>query len=86
MKLANPVIRLLRLELRAVGRELEAILDAKNEALDSDRVQTAITARAQSEAQKLASKIEGSPALPGDAAEKPVAIWRGSQRVDTRGN
>lgn len=40
--LADPVIRLLRLELRYVGKQQEKILEAKTEALDSDKIQSAM--------------------------------------------
>lgn len=55
--LADPVIRLIRLELKYTGRQQEIILDAKTEGLESDRIQTAMASRADWEAQELADRI-----------------------------
>jgi len=63
--LADPVIRLIRLELRFKGKQEETILQAKTEALDSEQITSAMTARANYEAAQLAAKIEG------DARAKP---------------
>lgn len=57
--LADPVSRLLRLELRATGKQLEAVLQAKMDGLDSDRVQQAMLNRANAESEKQAAWIEG---------------------------
>jgi hypothetical protein len=57
--LADPVIRLLRLELRYLGKQQEKILEAKTEALDSDKIQSAMAERADYEADKLATQIVG---------------------------
>lgn len=57
--LADPVARLVRLELRYLGKQQETILGAKSEALDSDRVQSAMVNRANTEAEVLAQQIEG---------------------------
>ncbi len=57
--LADPVSRLLRLELRALGKQHEAVLQAKMDGLDSDRVQQAMLNRANAEAEKQATWIEG---------------------------
>lgn len=57
--LADPVVRLLRLELRYVGRQQETIIRAKNEALRSDRILEAMANRATTEAAELAELIEG---------------------------
>ena len=57
--LADPVIRLIRLELRYTGRQQEIILEAKTEGLESDRIQTAMAERAEWEAGQLASRIMG---------------------------
>lgn len=61
--LADPVIRLIRLELRYLGRQQEVILEAKTEGLDGQIVQTAMSERAAWEAGQLAAKIirEGRP-------------------------
>jgi hypothetical protein len=58
--LADPVIRLLRLELRYVGKQQEKILEAKTEALDSDKIQSAMAERADYEADRLADQIIGA--------------------------
>jgi hypothetical protein len=64
--LADPVIRLLRLELRYVGKQQEKILEAKTEALDSAKIQSAMAERADYEADRLADQIVGVayPQLP----------------------
>ena len=61
--LGDPVIRLLRLELRYLGKQQEKILEAKTEALDSDKLQGAMKQRADYEADKLADKIIGDAQL-----------------------
>ncbi len=57
--LADPVIRLIRLELRYLGKQQEKILEAKTEGLDSERIQAAMAERADIEAQQLAAQITG---------------------------
>src|SRR6266540_6934829 len=57
--LADPVIRLLRLELRYVGKQQEKILEAKTDALDSEKIQAAMAERADYEADRLADQIVG---------------------------
>jgi hypothetical protein len=61
--LGDPVIRLLRLELRYLGKQQEKILEAKTEALDSDKLQVAMKQRADFEADKLADRIIGDAQL-----------------------
>ena len=63
--LADPVIRLIRLELRFKGKQEEVILQAKTEALDSEQIASAMASRANFEAGQLAAKIEG------DARSRP---------------
>jgi hypothetical protein len=55
--LADPVIMLIRLELRYLGKQQEKILEAKTEGLESNRVREAMSARAEHEADLLATKI-----------------------------
>jgi len=55
--LADPVIRLVRLELRFRGKQEEKILEAKTQALDSDKIQAAMESRADTEADNLATRI-----------------------------
>jgi hypothetical protein len=62
ISLADPVSRLIRLELGVQGKEEETILDAKKEALDSERIQKAMAKRAESEAEALAVRVEGNAA------------------------
>lgn len=57
--LADPVIRLIRLELRYLGKQQEKILEAKTESLDSDQIQAAMENRADWEARQLADRILG---------------------------
>jgi hypothetical protein len=61
--LADPVIRLIRLELRYLGKQQEKILEAKTEGLESEKIQAAMAERADFEAERLADQIVGS-ALP----------------------
>lgn len=55
--LADPVIRLIRLELRYKGKQEEKILEAKTQALDSQKLQAAMEERADMEADQLATQI-----------------------------
>ena len=57
--LSDPVIRLIRLELRYAGKQQEKILEAKTDGLDSDHVQEAMASRAEWEARQLADRIMG---------------------------
>ncbi|MFN0085685.1 MAG: hypothetical protein ACKVX9_09880 [Blastocatellia bacterium] len=57
--LADPVIRLIRLELRYLGKQQEKILEAKTDSLDSDFILEAMNNRAEWEARQLAEKIMG---------------------------
>jgi len=58
--LADPVIRLIRLELRYIGKQQEKILEAKTEGLESDKIQAAMAERADFEADRLADQIIGA--------------------------
>lgn len=58
--LADPIIRLIRLELRYEGRQQETIIEAKNAGLESDMIRTAMAGRAELEAELLANKILGN--------------------------
>src|SRR5574341_764552 len=57
--LADPVIRLIRLELRYLGKQQEKILEAKTDGLDSEVIQVAMEERANIEARQLADRIVG---------------------------
>jgi|SRR5262245_13224968 len=70
--LADPVIRLIRLELRYVGKQQEKILQAKTEGLDSEKIQQAMAERADYEAGKLAEQIIGTASLPALPQSNPV--------------
>jgi|SRR5262245_5909491 len=59
--LADPVIRLIRLELRYTGKQQEKILEAKTQGLDNEVIESAMTARANFEADRLATRILGQP-------------------------
>ena len=61
--LADPVIRLVRLELKYMGRQQEIILEAKTEGLESEKLHAAMADRAEWEAGQLAARIMGG-ALP----------------------
>lgn len=69
--LSDPVIRLIRLELRYLGKQQEKILEAKTEGLDGDEIQQAMRDRAEYEAGQLADKIIGDARLP---MAKPVGF------------
>jgi hypothetical protein len=58
--LADPVSRLIRLELRYLGKQQETIIQAKTDGLDSEQVQVAMIERAEIEARQLADKIVGN--------------------------
>jgi MFS family permease len=58
--LADPVIRLIRLELKFLGKQQETILNAKSAGLESERVHQAMAQRAELESEQLAAKILGS--------------------------
>jgi MFS family permease len=58
--LADPVIRLIRLELRFLGKRDETIINARREGLDSEQVHQAVAQRAEIEAEQLAARILGS--------------------------
>ena len=55
--LADPVIRLIRLELRYKGKQEETILEAKTSALESEKIRKAMKERADYEAGVLADSI-----------------------------
>jgi len=57
--LADPVTRLIRLELRYLGKQQETIIQAKTDGLDSEHIQAAMEERAEIEARQLASWIVG---------------------------
>lgn len=67
--LSDPVIRLIRLELRYQGRQQEIILEAKSDGLQSEKLQAAMVDRAEWEAGQLAARVLGgavnAPGLPG---------------------
>jgi hypothetical protein len=58
--LGDPIAQLVRLDLRVWGRQQETILQAQQAALESDRIQSAMQNRADSDAEKLARQIEGN--------------------------
>ena len=62
--LADPVIRLIRLELRYKGKQEEKIIEAKTDALESEKIQTAMADRADYEADILADRILGAAQQP----------------------
>lgn len=57
--LADPVARLIRLELLYQGRQHETIIQAKSDGLESEHVQLAMIERAEIEAKQLADRIVG---------------------------
>lgn len=75
--LADPVSRLIRLELRYLGQQQEKILEAKTEGLESQLIQDAMIDRANMEAGRLAAMILGEIPLPG--GQEPPRISSRSQ-------
>lgn len=69
--LADPVIRLIRLELRFKGKQEETILEAKTQALDSEKIQAAMSERADAEADRLATRILIPAPTPAYQASTP---------------
>lgn len=57
--LSDPVTRLIRLEMRYLGKQQETILHAKSDGLDSEHIQIAMLERAELEARELAERIVG---------------------------
>ncbi len=80
--LGDPVIRLIRLELRFLGKQQEKILEAKTDALDSDKIQAAMaeradyeaTARMEDAAAKVAAEREALAELERHGAPPP--FWK----------
>ena len=73
--LADPVIRLIRLELKYTGKQQEIILDAKSEGLESERIRTAMVERADMEAIELADRIVGgSRRLSSNSAPRAIGL------------
>lgn len=83
IRLVDPLIRLLRLELRFLGKRDETVIIARREGLDSEVVHQAMAQRSEMEAEKLAARLLGTGEYP-----RPVQLpaknpqWRGTQRVD----
>src|SRR5215468_1739843 len=82
--LADPVIRLIRLELRYMGKQQEKILEAKTDGLDSDKIQAAMAERADYEAGRLAEQIVGS-AYPQLPRHNPVGYVHALSQTDPKG-
>ena len=82
--LADPVTRLMRLELRYTGKQQETVLMAKSEGLNSEHVQLAMLERAELEALELAERILGQGAtrsLSGKINQPShVAAFKASRR------
>jgi hypothetical protein len=85
--LADPVIRLIRLELRYLGKQQEKILEAKTEGLESDKIRAAMAERADFEADRLADQIIGStyPQLPRHAHANTIGYVQAISQNDPKG-
>jgi len=71
--LVDPVIRLIRLELRYTGKQQEVILQAKTDGLDNEVVQRAMQQRGEWEAQELADRIlRPTQQISGAAAQRSI--------------
>ncbi len=84
--LADPVIQLIRLELRYLGKQQEKTLEAKTDALDSDRLVEAMERRAAYEADQLARRIMGDAAPPAaaQAADSRIGFSRPPYRSEVQ--
>jgi hypothetical protein len=84
IKLSDPVIRFIRLELRVLGREQDTILNARRDGLDSEIVHQAMEQRAQIEAEALAARLlgTGSSTQQSTSLQRSNPQWRGGRRVD----
>lgn len=71
--LADPVTRLIRLELRYLGKQQETIIQAKSDGLESEHVQLAMIERAEIEAQQLAETIIGAGRQLGSGEARVVS-------------
>ncbi|MCI0660435.1 MAG: hypothetical protein L0220_05115 [Acidobacteria bacterium] len=80
--LADPIIRLIRLELRYQGRQQETILEAKTAGLSSDRIQSAMATRAEYEAGQLATRIMGGAARSLPSQTNAIGFSPGSQSTN----
>lgn len=80
--LADPVIRLIRLELKYLGRQQEIILAAKTEGLDSQLIQDAMSDRANMEAGRLAAMILGDGHQQSGYDYPPVTYTQAPARPD----
>jgi hypothetical protein len=78
--LADPVIRLIRLELRYKGKQEEKILEAKTAALDSQKLQAAMEERADIEADELATQILNQAATTSTPTYRQSTIQMPRQR------
>lgn len=58
--LSDPVTRLIRLEMRYLGKQQETILHAKSDGLDSEKIKLAMSERAEMEADGLVDRILGN--------------------------
>lgn len=80
--LADPVIRLIRLELRYLGAQEETILKAKSDGLESDKILDAMAQRAELEADQLAARIIGNTRnLPAASQSTAPTVSGQSQTV-----
>jgi len=73
--LADPVTRLIRLELRYLGKQQETIIQAKSDGLESEKVQVAMIERADAEAEELARQIIGG----GRSLPRPARLQNSSE-------
>lgn len=81
--LADPVIRLVRLELRYTGKQQETILEAKTDGLDYDEVRSAMAMRAKFEAGQLAERIIGNArTLPRSTVYDAEPVTSESPRIN----
>lgn len=85
--LSDPVTRLIRLEMRYLGKQQESILHAKTDGLDSEHIQIAMLERAEMEAKELAERIvgEGRSLTRGSSTRLNQQSYQGALRNKPKG-
>lgn len=83
--LSDPVTRLIRLELRYLGKQQETIIQAKTDGLQSEEVQEAMITRAGMEAQALADKIVSGGQLSAGGGKARLIQQSQTSNFDARG-
>jgi hypothetical protein len=85
--LSDPVTRLIRLEMRYLGKQQETILNGKNMGLESEQIQFAQLQRAELEAQEMAERIlsDGRQSSRGTTTRINVPATKAAYKPTPRG-